>query len=277
MKKIYSCILAATLCLAMLCGCGAQTDTPGNGESVNTPETENTTSDSGAQKDDTETVPDESGDADNGEESGDTDNDSGEQTDPGYTELSAAELSVWFDFFSKWENNGLLRFPYADLENDPDQLAPYLHWMFYDIGESESTFSEEEIALLSDAGLWLELDAFRLTREYINAYLFEKFNIPAEKTENLLDAADLGIYLVEYDAWYTAHGDCAYSPYSIGSGVRLDDGTVKLRYFNDFLLVMQENGQEDYIDANMIITLAQREDGTWYVVSHEIEAGTWEE
>lgn len=275
MRKIYFWVLAVVLSLAMLCGCGAQNDTPGNGETVNPPETENTTSDSGAQNDDTEIVPDESGDA-SGEESGESDDD-GEHTDPGYAELSAAELSVWFDFFCKWENNGLLRFPYSDLENDPEQLAPYLHWLFYDIGEPESAFSDEEIALLSDSGLWLELDAFRLTREYINTYLLEKFNIPAEKTESLLDMAEIGTYLVEYDAWYIAHGDCAYSPYSIESGVRFADGTVKLRYFNDFLSVVQDNGEMDYVDAQMIVTLAQREDGTWYVVSHEIAAGAWEE
>ena len=193
----------------------------------------------------------------------------------GITALTAEELAQWTEYFNKMEHNGLLRFPYANLDETPDQLAPYLVWLFYDIGESESTFTDEEKALLDEAGLWLELDAFRLSREFMNSYLFDHFNIPAENTENLLDAANLGIYLMEYDAWYIAHGDTNYNPYTMTEGYVSADGTVQLYYFNNFLCVAQEDGEEKYADTAMVITLVPREDGTYYVVSHEIAYGTW--
>ena len=270
MKAFFLKLLAAALCLALLCGCASNSNTNSSDESANTPSTENTIPDNGEQKDDTSTIPDESSeDSDASSE--------GENTDPGYTELTSEDLARWEEFFNNWENNGLLRFPYSAPASDPDQLAPYLGDLFYDIGDMESSFSEEEFALLAETDLWLELDTFRLSREFLNGYLYEHLNIPAEKTENLLNTAELGVYLLQYDAWYICHGDCAYNPYSFKSGVAFADGTVKLFYFNDFLTVAQENGEVEYIDAEMIVTLAQREDGSWYVVSHEINSSTWDE
>lgn len=262
MKKLYACVLAAALSLALLCGCAAGNNNAGQ-ESNNTPAADTQQGDH-TQSDDTNTVPDESGDA--------TKNESTPAE-----KLTDEELARWESYFNNTENNGLLRFPYADPENDPDQLAPYLGWLFYDIGDMESEFSEDELAQLSDAGLWLELDAFRLSRDFINDYLFEKLNISADKTENLIDAAKLGVYLLEYDAWYTAHGDTELRMYEFSHGARLKDGTVKLFYFNDFLRVAQDDGEMDYVEAEMIVTLAQREDGTWYVVSHAIDSSTWGE
>ena len=260
MKALFQKLLAAALCLALLCGCAANNNA--NQESVdNGSPVVDMNSGNDTQADDTATVPDENDDT-----SGDA-----ADTDPGYTELTSEELAQWESYFNNWENNGLLRFPYSDPANDPDQLAPYLGLLFYDIGVLESEFSDEELAMLAETDLWLELDTFRLSREFMNGYLYEHLNIPTEKTENLLDAANLGTYLMWYDAWYTCHSDCAYNPYTLKSGAAFADGTVQLFYRNDFLSVAQENGEMEYIDANMVITLAQREDGTWYVVSHEID------
>lgn len=269
MKTFFLKLLSAALCLVLLCGCASNSNTDQESADNGAPVVD-TDGSNDTQIDDTATVPDESGD-DSGASS------EGEDTDPGFTTLTSEELAQWESYFNNWENNGLLRFPYSDLENDPDQLAPYLAWLFYDIGDMESEFSEEEFALLAETDLWLKLDAHRLTRDFINTYLFEKMNVPAEKTENLLDAADLGVYLLQYDAWYMSHGDCAFSPYTFKSGASFADGTVKLFYFNDFLSVAQEDGEMDYIDVEMIVTLAPREDGTWYIVSHEIDRSTWDE
>lgn len=268
MRSIYVKFIAAVLCLSMLCACGAKNTPDGSDESANTPGTENTTSDNGAQKDDTSTVPDESGD-----NSGDSSD--GEDADPVYTELTSEELSEWESYFNNTETNGLLRFPYSDPASDPDQLAPYLVWLFYDNGERESEFTDDELALLEQTDLLLELDAFRLSREFMNSYLKEHFNISASRTENLLDAANLGVYLLLYDAWYIAHGDTEYHPYQFDRGVRFENGTVKLYYMNDFLRIAQEGGEMDYIDTEMIVTLIPRTDGTWYVAAHEINSATY--
>ena len=266
MKKFYCCVLAAALSLALLCGCAAGNNNAGQESTNGNTPTVDTQQDNDTQKDDTNTVPDESGDAAEDE-----------SADPGCTELTGEELTEWESYFNTMENNGLLRFPYADPASDPNQLAPYLVWLFYDIGDMESEFSEEELVLLAETDLWLELDAHRLTRDYINTYLFEKLNIPGDKTENLIDAADMGVYLLWYDAWYMSHGDTEYNPYAFDRGVKFEDGTVQLFYFNDFLRVAQDDGEMDYVEAEMIVTLAQREDGTWYVVSHEIDSSTWDE
>lgn len=260
MKTIYCRMLAAVLSLVLLCGCAADNTAGQENTSDNTPNTENTTPDSDTQQDDAQN-------------SGDTEQEPEENS----VALEAQEIAEWENYFNQTENNGLLRFPYADLETNPDQLAPYLAWLFYDIGDMESEFSEEELALLAETDLWLELDTHRLTRDFINTYLSEKLNISPNKTENLIDAGKLGVYLMEYDAWYMSHGDTELRFYEFDRGARFEDGTVKLHYFNDFLRVMPENGEMDYIDAEMIVTLAQREDGTWYVVSHEIDKSTWNE
>lgn len=269
MKTFFLKLLSAALCLVLLCGCASNSNTDQESADNGAPVVD-TDGSNDTQIDDTATVPNESGD-DSGASS------EVEDTDPGCTTLTSEELTEWESYFNTMENNGLLRFPYADLADDPDQLAPYLAWLFYDIGEYESTFSEEELALLAETDLWLQLDARRLSRDYLNDYLMSNLNIPADKTENLFDAAEFGVYLPEYDAWYMSHGDTEFRFYDFEHGIKLEDGTVKLHYFNDFLRVAQDDGEMDYIDAEMIVTLAPREDGTWYIVSHEIDRSTWDE
>lgn len=250
-------LFAFMLCFMLLCGCAADLPDNGNTDLPDTPAEDIIPPENTPGQD----IP---------ENNAPEEDPSSDEEDTTSAFLTEEELTEWENYFNTWENNGLLRFPYSDPAGDPDQLAPYLGWLFYDIGESESTFTEEELALLSETDLWLELDAFRLSREYMNRYLHEHFNISAEKTEDLFDAAQVGVYLLEYDAWYTAHGDCAYGPYEFDVGVKCLDGRVKLYYFNSFLSVAQENGETEYVDADMIITLAPREDGTWYVSAHEI-------
>ena len=267
MKTFYRNLLTVLLCAALLCGCAANNTPEQENMTINTPNTENTVPDADAQQNHTDTVPDESGAEDK------------DVSDSEIVDTSAAltneDLSQWESYFNNMENNGLLRFPYADLADDPDQLAPYLVWLFYDIGDLD--ISEEEYSLLEQQRGELQTDVFRLTRDFLNNYLLRKLDIPADKTENLLDDATFGTYLPMYDAWYLHHGDTEYRFYEFDRGVKLEDGTVKLHYFNDFLRIVQDNGEMDYIDAEMIVTLAQREDGTWYVVSHEIDKSTWNE
>lgn len=254
MKTFNMRMLAAVLCLVLLCGCGAN-----NGGTNNTGNQNIHPSGNDTQQEDTSgsSAPDESSDEQN--------------TPPEVQEEPAAiltddELAEWESYFNTMENNGLLRFPYADLENDPDQLAPYLVWLFYDNGVPEYEFSDEELALLAETDLWLELDSFRLSREFMNSYLYKHFNIPAAKTENLLDAAMLGVYLLEYDAWYISHGDTEYNPYEFNRGEVYEDGSIKLYYYNSSL----ETGEDLRVSAHMVVTLIPRADGTWYIAAHEI-------
>lgn len=251
MRSIIFRIFAAVLCLALLCGCGANNGGTNNSGTDNTPPTADNTQQENASGN---TAPDEN---------------SGEQEEPAAL-MTDDELAGWESYFNTVENNGLLRFPYSDPESDPDQLAPYLSTLFYDIGSTGAEISDEERSMLTEAGVIMETDVFRLTREFINAYLLEKFNVPSNKTENLIDAGALGTYLLWFDAWYDVHGDCAYRAYELNRGEIYENGAVKLYYFNNFLSLMQENGEMDYVNKQMVVTLIPREDGTWYIASHEI-------
>lgn len=254
MKTFNMRMLAAVLCLVLLCGCGANNGGTNNTGNENTPPSGNNTQQENN-----------SGDTAPGENNGDQTTSPEVQEEPAAV-LTDDELAGWESYFNTMENNGLLRFPYTDPAADPDQLAPYLGWLFYDIGDMESEFSEDELALLAETDLWLELDAHRLSRDFMNSYLYRHFNIPAEKTENLFDAAKLGVYLLDYDAWYIAHGDTEYSFYEFDRGEVYEDGSIKLYYRNSSL----ENGGELRVSANMVVTLIPRADGTWYIAAHEI-------
>lgn len=257
MKKLFALILTLSMLLAFA-GCSAENKN-------NTPPAEN---DSVAQ-------PEGNGGKDPAPEEKDEPAVQPEQ--PSGNALTDAELAAWENYFREMENNGLLRFPYADLAENPDQLAPYLIWLFYDIGDNRSEISDTEIALLKEEGMWLETDVFRLRRDFMTGYLQSHLNIPAADTENLLDAAKLGVYLMEYDAWYTEHGDTEYSFYEFDHGTVFEDGRIMLWYFNNFLRVVQDNGEMEYVSAEMIITLVPREDGSFYIVSHEISSDLYGE
>ena len=267
MKITLSKLLSVLLCLALFCGCAAKNSPAGNTDD-STPPAENQTPIPENNKD----LPDDTAD------STETDGSPVKDEEPPSVEpeptpiatLTAEELLAWETFFNTVDNNGLLRFPYENPESDPDQLAPCLYQLFYDIGDPEYEFSEEEIALLSETDFWLELDSFRLTRDFMNEYLYTHLNIPAKNTENLLDAAQLGTYLFLYDAWYIAHGDTLYNRYTIDRGELFEDGTIKLYYHNSFLCTILDNDEESYISADMVITLTLREDGSRYISAHQI-------
>ena len=188
----------------------------------------------------------------------------------GETALAAAELRSLEDYFNARENNGLLRF-----EMDPDRykglsenLAPYLTWIFYDLGETD--FSKAEEALFqkwSDAGKRMDLDKSRLSRKYIAAYLEKKFGVSAEETDSILASAKEppGTYAEEFDAWYMCHGDTEMRTYTFDSGYRQADGRCVLFYTNEF--VHTDYGQDTARDASMRLTLSPSptEDGGWRV------------
>lgn len=187
---------------------------------------------------------------------------------PDTAPLAADELHALEDWFNGWENNGLLRFPFNDL-SDPTILAPYLEVLFYDVGETN--ISAEERALLSDAGMHMETDVFRLGRGYVMRYLLAKLDIDLGNVDMsaLSSIPTPGYYLERYDAWYICHGDVMYSPYTFSSGCHKGD-TVVVNYVNSFLVICIADGEYDYLsDVEMELTLRQAGSG-WIVVSHRI-------
>ena len=184
--------------------------------------------------------------------------------------LSAEALAEYADLFEKREFNGLLRFPF-DNGADREQIMPYLDFLFYDIGETD--LSDEEQAALEAAGMFMELDEFRLSRSFVTEYLSTYLGMLPEDVDAMLNEAEdpFGIYLPETDSWYMCHSDTAWMPYTFEGGVFLSDSeTVKLYYTNPFLTVVLENGETDFLtDLPMVVTLSI-EGGEWKVLSNEI-------
>ena len=193
----------------------------------------------------------------------------------GETALTAAELQSLEDYFNARENNGLLRF-----EMDPgrykglsENLAPYLTWIFYDLGEQNFSKAEEELfRKWSDAGERMDLDKSRLSRTYIAAYLEKKFALSAEETDSLLASAkeSLGTYAEEFDAWYMCHGDTEMRTYTFDSGYRQADERCVLFYTNEF--VHTDFGQDTAMEATMrlVVSPSPTESGGWRVDANVI-------
>ena len=184
--------------------------------------------------------------------------------------LSEDALAEYADWFLRIEYNGLLRFPYSN-GADSTQIAPYLDLLFYDMGETD--ISDEEYALLEKAGMFLEIDEFRLSRAFITEYLSSALAMPRSQTELMLAEPEnlLGIYLPETDAWYMCHGDTAWMSYTFDRGEYFPDSeTVKLYYSNPFLTVLLPDGELDFLtDQPMVVTLSV-EGGERYVLANEI-------
>ena len=188
----------------------------------------------------------------------------------GETALTAAELRSLEDYFNARENNGLLRF-----EMDPNRykslsenLAPYLTWIFYDLGETD--FSKAEEALFqkwSDAGEWLDLDESRLSRKYIADYLYQKFGLDAEATDALLAETPRppGDYAEEFDAWYMCHGDTEMRTYTFdtGWGDTQKDGSRVVYYTNPYIWGPEAASGERDVPMCLRVTPSPTEDGGW--------------
>ena len=184
-------------------------------------------------------------------------------------ELSVEALEEYTSFFAQLNFNGLLRFPYEN-GADREQIAPYLDFLFYDNGETD--LSDEEYALLDAAGMFLEVDEFRLTRTFVVDYLVTWLDMAPEDAEAMLSEGDhLGVYLPETDAWYTCHGDTAWMPYTFERGVSCPaSASVQLYYTNPFLTVVLENGEVDFLsDQPMVVTISI-EGGEWKILSNEL-------
>ena len=179
------------------------------------------------------------------------------------TPLTAEELTALEDHFNDREYNGLLRFPY----DDASQAADYLSVLFYDLGEDESTLTEEEKAALEEAGVPLDLDVFRLKRDYVETYLQENLWLALSGLEPLADPP--GTYLEDFDAWYQSHGDTAMQTYVFDSGTVALDGTVTLSYTAPYLDIRGEAGElAGAFDVAMTATLCQTAGGGWRVISN---------
>lgn len=186
--------------------------------------------------------------------------------------LTAEELKTMQDWFNEKENNGLLRFPLTEGSDPTEALAPYLGWLFYDLGDPENTLTAEEKEALKEAGVVLETDVFRRTRTYVTAYLSEKLRLMPDQVAALVDRGSdkLGVYLEQFDAWYAVHGDTEMQVYTFDGGSMDPDGTVTISYTAPYLHTRGETGEDggDF-NVDMTLILCSTGRGGWQVISNE--------
>lgn len=260
MKRNLTALLSLLTCLLLLTACAGNTQESTGNAQKNSPDSVPPAADTESSAETPSAEP------------------SGESTDegslppvpmPSGEELSAEAMEEYTNWFAQMDFNGLLRFPY-DNSADPTQIAPYLDFLFYDNGETD--ISDEEYALLDAAGMFLELDEFRLTRTFVVDYLVTWLDMSPEDADAMLSEGDpFGVYLPETDAWYACHGDTAWMPYTFERGISCpESASVKLYYTNPFLTVVLEDGEVDFLtDQPMVVTISI-EGGERRVLSNEI-------
>lgn len=184
--------------------------------------------------------------------------------------VTGEAIEIYTERFRSQECNGLLRFPFTD-GSDREQIAPYLDFLFYDMGETD--ISDEELAQLDEAGMFLELDEFRLRRTFVVNYLVTWLDMSRETAEQMLAEEEnlFGIYLEATDAWYMCHSDTAWMPYTFDRGEYFPNReVVKLYYSNPFLTVVEPDGDvEFYTDAPMVVTISI-EGGEMRILANEL-------
>ncbi len=192
-----------------------------------------------------------------------------EEPEGGPGELTADELAAFVSYFNEVSHNGLLRFPYDDL----DDVREYLGILFYDLGTPVTDEEEREAA----AGLFggtLETDCMKLTPDQIRMYLYENIAEGDSGAEWVDTAASSGFglpYLEEYDAFYMVHGDTMMDNYTFDRGERDEDGMVRLYYTTD-LWDFDGNSYALIWDQPMCATLVPHPDGfmDWLMISNTV-------
>jgi len=183
---------------------------------------------------------------------------------PALTPLTREELEEFTSYFNAAERNGLLRFPYQD----PSEAVRYLDLLFYDDSGSAADMTAEELAAVEAAGVFTELDMRKLTTNHILEYLQENFGWERAEAEAVLAQAgdQVGVYLPEYDAYYSCRGDTEMQQYLFIDGCRFRDGGIQLYYTAGALYCNRESDPEGSIllDVPMHVQLRPNGSGGWY-------------
>lgn len=188
-----------------------------------------------------------------------------EPLEDGWTRLTEEELK-WFNesFFNNVEDglianvkngmilNSFLNCTYTDVKDIS------LEELFYDSPhQSTVEITDAEMALLKGSAIDFDTDFQKILVSYMDEMLRTYANITLEET-NKVDL-DKFLYLEEYEAYYSGHGDTHYSPVTVESGIKDEKGIVKLQCLHS----ESENKYE--------VTLQAHEDGYYFVSNVLIE------
>lgn len=131
---------------------------------------------------------------------------------------------------------------------------------------SEYPTDEEKIDVHEMLGMtWdpepgCSIELFRVPKEKMETLFLEHTGLTIAETKQVGMDRDDYYYLEQTDAYYHSHGDFAYDCFIVSEGVKLDDGTVVLRYYRP----------RSEVPAEGIVTLIPHEDTYWFVSNQHI-------
>lgn len=141
------------------------------------------------------------------------------------TSLTEEELA-WFNevFF----NQELYHMPnqfLTCLYDRPEDID--LYEIFYNYSEE---ISEAELTQLAGLGMELEFDECKVSATYIDEVMTRYAGVTLEQIGE--EEISHYVYLPDYDAYYHTVSDTNYCQFTMESGQRLADGTVRLQYLD---------------------------------------------
>lgn len=170
------------------------------------------------------------------------------------TALKEDELKWFNEQFFNVENNKIVNYFLNNMFGSVETIS--INYLFENEPLPEIEITDAEKSALAKTPIDMELDIHKIPVEYMNTILKTYANITLEETRKV--GEDDLIYLKEYAAYYVATGDYTYTTYTMESGQRYEDGTIKLQYQHEIeyarcevTLKPHDNGY--YFVSNLII------------------------
>lgn len=171
-------------------------------------------------------------------------------------DLSQDEINYFTEYFTKTENNAFIKSTYSDVENIDLNVA-----LYNGIDDTEVELAtDEKQALETKLGYDINTDVVKLTTTQIKDFFEEK---TGENIENIASKLTNFIYLSQYDAYYSVHGDTNFVNIKCVSGQKTSDGKYVISYkkvdesidtnFSEGTITLQKQNNKYLVVSNTLI------------------------
>ena len=167
------------------------------------------------------------------------------------TALKESELKWFNEQFFNVEGNQIVNYflncAFADIKDIN------IYYVFENEPSSaDGNLSKAEESALEKTDIDMDLDIHKIPVEYINTVLKRYANLTLEETNKV--GIDSLVYLKDFDAYYLSAGDVSYSSYTMTSGQRYEDGTVKLQYQHEIEFKRYEVTLQPYDNGYLFVS-----------------------
>lgn len=169
-----------------------------------------------------------------------------EPVEVGWVSLSEKELKHFNeDYFNEFGMNNYLNCTYTDPRNAD------IYEIFYNFSED---ISAKEMEVLQGSEIDFGVEFQKLTTDFLDGVLLYNMGISLEESNKI--GLENYLYLEEFDAYFSSHGDTNYSPIVVLSGVRDENDNVKLRYLRtedgkEYIVTLEANPRGYYFKSNV--------------------------